>query len=215
MKTVLITAFEPFDGELVNPSWEAVSQLHERMVCGARVIAKQLPCVFGDSLTALYAAIDEVKPELVIAVGQAGGRTDVTIERVGINVDDARIPDNAGRQPIDETIVEGGPAAYFSTLPIKAIVEGIREAGIPASVSQTAGTYVCNHVMYGLMDYLAKHKNTTRGGFIHIPLLPEQAVKHPGVASMPAATLLLALEMALSIALTVEQDIRLEGGATH
>lgn len=215
MKTVLITAFEPFDGELVNPSWEAVSQLHERMVCGTRVIAKQLPCVFGDSLTALYAAIDEIKPELVIAVGQAGGRTDVTIERVGINVDDARIPDNAGRQPIDETIVEGGPAAYFSTLPIKAIVEGIREAGIPASVSQTAGTYVCNHVMYGLMDYLAKHKNKIRGGFIHIPLLPEQAVKHPGVASMSAATVLLALEMALSIALTVEQDIRLEGGATH
>ena len=215
MKTVLITAFEPFDGDPVNPSWEAVSQLNERMVCGARVIAKQLPCVFGDSLTALYAAIDELKPELVIAVGQAGGRTDVTIERVGINVDDARIPDNAGNQPIDETIVEGGPAAYFSTLPIKAIVEGIREAGIPASVSQTAGTYVCNHVMYGLMDYLAKHKNKIRGGFIHIPYLPEQAVKHPGVASMPAATVLLALEMALSIALTVEQDIRLEGGATH
>lgn len=215
MKTVLITAFEPFDGELVNPSWEAVNQLHERMVCGARVVAKQLPCVFGDSLTALYAAIDEVKPALVIAVGQAGGRTDVTIERVGINVDDARIPDNAGNQPVDETIVEGGPAAYFSTLPIKAIVEGIREAGIPATVSQTAGTYVCNHVMYGLMDYLAKHDNKIRGGFIHIPFLPEQAVKHPGVASMPAATVLLALEMALSVALTVEQDIRLEGGATH
>lgn len=221
MKTVLITAFEPFGGELVNPSWEAVSHLHERMVCGAKVMAKQLPCAFGDSLTALYAAIEALKPDLVIAVGQAGGRTDVTIERVGINVDDARIPDNLGNQPIDEAIVEGGPVAYFSTLPIKAIVEGIREAGIPASVSQTAGTYVCNHVMYGLMHYLEKHnslaKNKTkiRGGFIHIPYLPEQAVKHPGVASMPAATVILALEMALSIALTVEKDIRLEGGATH
>lgn len=221
MKTVLITAFEPFGGELVNPSWEAVSHLHERMVCGAKVMAKQLPCAFGDALTALYAAIEELKPDLVIAVGQAGGRTDVTIERVGINVDDARIPDNLGNQPIDEAIVEGGPVAYFSTLPIKAIVEGIREAGIPASVSQTAGTYVCNHVMYGLMHYLEKHnslaKNKTkiRGGFIHIPYLPEQAVKHPGVASMPAATVILALEMALSIALTVEKDIRLEGGATH
>jgi pyroglutamyl-peptidase len=221
MKTVLITAFEPFGGELVNPSWEAVSHLHERMVCGAKVMAKQLPCAFGDALTALYAAIEELKPDLVIAVGQAGGRTDVTIERVGINVDDARIPDNLGNQPIDEEIVEGGPVAYFSTLPIKAIVEGIREAGIPASVSQTAGTYVCNHVMYGLMHYLEKHnslaKNKTkiRGGFIHIPYLPEQAVKHPGVASMPAATVILALEMALSIALTVEKDIRLEGGATH
>ncbi|WLS77779.1 pyroglutamyl-peptidase I [Erwinia pyri] len=215
MKTVLITAFEPFGGEQINPSWEAVSHLHERMLCGAKIVAKQLPCAFGASLEALYAAIEEVEPEMVIAVGQAGGRTDVTIERVGINVDDARIPDNAGNQPIDEPIVEGGPAAYFSTLPIKAIVEGIREAGIPASVSQTAGTYVCNHVMYGLMHYLAQHKNAIRGGFIHIPYLPEQAVKHPGAASMPAPTVILALEMALSIALTVDQDIRLEGGATH
>ncbi|WP_158780542.1 pyroglutamyl-peptidase I [Pantoea sp. BAV 3049] len=215
MKTVLITAFEPFDGELVNPSWEAVSHLNERLVCGVKVIAKQLPCVFGESLTALHAAIEEVQPEMVIAVGQAGGRTDVTVERIGINVDDARIPDNAGNQPVDEPIVKGGPAAYFSTLPIKAIVEGIREAGIPASVSQTAGTFVCNHVMYGLLHYLAKRKEKIRGGFIHIPYLPEQAVKHPGVASMPAQTVILALEMALSIALTVEEDIRLEGGATH
>lgn len=215
MKTVLITAFEPFGGEQLNPSWEAVSHLHEHMLCGAKIVAKQLPCAFGASLDALYAAIEEVQPEIVIAVGQAGGRTDVTIERVGINVDDARIPDNAGNQPIDEPIVEGGPAAYFSTLPIKAIVEGIREAGIPASVSQTAGTYVCNHVMYGLMHYLAQHKNAIRGGFIHIPYLPEQAVKHPGAASMPAQTVILALEMALSISLTVERDIRSEGGATH
>ncbi|EXU73539.1 pyroglutamyl-peptidase I [Erwinia mallotivora] len=215
MKTVLITAFEPFGGERINPSWEAVSQLQERLVCGAKVIAKQLPCVFGDALTALYGAIDELQPEMVIAVGQAGGRTDITVERIAINVDDARIPDNAGNQPVDEPIVKGGPAAYFSTLPIKAIVEGIREAGIPASVSQTAGTYVCNHVMYGLLHYLAKHKNKIRGGFIHIPYLPEQAVSHPGVASMPAPTVALALEMALSIALTVEEDVRLTGGATH
>ena len=215
MKTVLITAFEPFGGEQLNPSWEAVSHLHEHMLCGAKIVAKQLPCAFGASLDALYAAIEEVQPEIVIAVGQAGGRTDVTIERVGINVDDARIPDNAGNQPIDEPIVKDGPAAYFSTLPIKAIVEGIREAGIPASVSQTAGTYVCNHVMYGLMHYLAQHKNAIRGGFIHIPWLPEQAVKHPGAASMPAQTVILALEMAVSISLTVERDIRSEGGATH
>lgn len=217
MKTVLITAFEPFGGEVINPSWEAVSQLHERMICGARVVAKQLPCVFGESLASLTASLDELKPDLVIAVGQAGGRVDVTVERVAINVDDARIPDNAGNQPIDETIVEGGPAAYFSTLPVKAIVEGIREAGIPASVSQTAGTFVCNHVMYGLLHTLAKQKgkHKVRGGFIHIPWLPEQAVKYPGAASMPAPTVILALEMALSIALTVEEDIRLTGGATH
>lgn len=215
MKTVLITAFEPFGGERVNPSWEAVSQLDERMICGARVVAKQLPCEFGTSLEKIYAAIDELKPDVVLAVGQAGGRSDITVERVGINVDDARIPDNAGNQPIDEAIVEGGPAAYFATLPIKAIVEGIREAGIPASVSQTAGTYVCNHVMYGLLHYLAQQENPARGGFIHIPYLPEQAVSHPGSASMSAQTVLLALEMALTLSLTVEEDIRLQGGATH
>lgn len=215
MKTVLITAFEPFDGEVVNPSWEVVSHLHDHMICGVKVVSKQLPCVFGESLQALYAAIDVLQPVLVIAVGQAGGRPDVTIERVGINVDDARIPDNLGNQPIDNVIVEGGPAAYFSTLPIKAIVEGIRESGIPASVSQTAGTYVCNHVMYGLMHYLAKHKNKVCGGFIHIPYLPEQAVKHLGAPSMPASTVIRALEIALTIALTVKQDIRSEGGTVH
>ncbi|WP_345831163.1 pyroglutamyl-peptidase I [Erwinia sp. HDF1-3R] len=215
MKTVLITAFEPFDGERVNPSWEAVRHLHERMICGAHVVAKQLPCVFNESLRVLNETLDALKPDLVIAVGQAGGRTDISVERVAININDARIPDNAGNQPIDEATVEDGPAAYFSTLPIKAIVEGIREAGIPATVSQTAGTYVCNHVMYGLLHALAKQKDPVRGGFIHIPLLPEQAVKHPGLASMPVQTVDLALEMAISIALTVEEDRRLEGGATH
>ena len=213
MKTVLITAFEPFDGELINPSWEAVSHLHERLICGARVVAKQLPCVFSESLQSLYAAIDELQPDLVIAVGQAGGRSEITVERIGINIIDARIPDNAGQQPIDQLIAKDGPAAIFSTLPIKAIVEGIREAGIPASVSQTAGTFVCNQVMYGLLHYLAG--SPVRGGFIHIPYLPEQAVSHPGVASMSLQTTILALEMALSIALTVEEDRRLEGGATH
>lgn len=213
MKTVLITAFEPFDGELINPSWEAVSRLHERLICGARVVAKKLPCVFSESLQSLYAAIDELHPDLVIAVGQAGGRFEITVERIGINIIDARIPDNAGKQPIDQAVVEDGPAAFFSTLPIKAIVEGIREAGIPASISQTAGTFVCNQVMYGLLHYLAG--SSVRGGFIHIPYLPEQAVSHPGVASMSLQTTILALEMALSIALTVEEDRRLEGGSTH
>ncbi len=137
----------------------------------------------------------------------------MTVERVAINVIDAHIPDNAGQQPIDRVIVEGGPAAYFSTLPIKAIVEGIREAGIPAVVSQTAGTFVCNQLMYGLLHQLAERP--VRAGFIHIPYLPEQAVNHPGVASMSLQTTILALEMALSIALTVEEDRRLEGGATH
>lgn len=215
MKTVLITAFEPFGGEQVNPSWEAVRQLNEHLLSGAKVVARQLPCVFGEALTVLYAAMDELEPELVIAVGQAGGRADISIERIGINVDDARIPDNQNNQPIDEPVVAEGPAAYFSTLPVKALVEGIREAGIPASVSQTAGTYVCNHVMYGLLHRLAQQGGKVRGGFIHIPYLPEQAVHLPGMPSMPAATVVLALEMAINIALRTEQDIRLVGGATH
>jgi pyroglutamyl-peptidase len=215
MKNVLITAFEPFGGEQINPSWEAVRQLHERMLCGYKVVAKELPCAFGDALATLYAEMDTLQPALVIAVGQAGGRADITVERVGININDARIPDNNGNQPIDEPIIPGGPAAYFSSLPIKAIVEGIREAGIPASVSQTAGTYVCNHVMYGLLHRLAQQGNSVRGGFIHIPYLPEQAINHPGSPSMAAQTVILALEMAITIALRTEQDLRLVGGATH
>jgi len=215
MKTILITGFEPFEGERVNSSWEVASHLHGQRVGRAKVIAKQLPCVFGASLTALYTAIDELQPEIVIAIGQANGRPDITVERVAINVDDARIPDNVGQQPIDVPIIANGPAAWFSRLPIKAMVEGMREAGIPASVSQTAGTFVCNHVMYGLLHYLAQHHSKIRGGFMHLPYLPEQAVNHPGSASMPVQTMVQALEIALSIALIVRQDIRREGGATQ
>lgn len=215
MKTVLITAFEPFDGERVNPSWEAVQQLNDRLIGGAKIVAKQLPCAFGHSLEALFAAIDNLQPDLVIAVGQAGGRADISVERIGINIDDARIPDNQGNQPIDVTIVSDGPAAYFSTLPIKAMVAGIRQAGIPASVSQTAGTFVCNHVMYGLLHHLQQTASQARGGFIHIPYLPEQASHHPVVASMSAQTVIRALEEAIAIALAIEEDSQITGGATH
>lgn len=214
MQKVLITGFEPFGGERVNPSWEVVKQLNDMELAGARIIARQLPCVFGEALEALNAAIDEVQPVMVLAIGQAGGRTDITLERVAINVDDARIPDNQGKQPIDELIVENGPAAYFSTLPIKAMVGSMREAGIPASVSQTAGTYVCNHVMYGLLHRL-NDQQAIKGGFIHIPYLPEQAAAHPGAPSMAATTVLFALELAISIALQVEHDLKVVGGATH
>ncbi|WEE05918.1 pyroglutamyl-peptidase I [Serratia marcescens] len=214
MQKVLITGFEPFGGERLNPSWEVVKQLNDMELVGTRIVARQLPCVFGAALEALNAAIDEVQPVMVLAVGQAGGRTDITIERVAINVDDARIPDNQGQQPVDEPIVAGGPAAYFSTLPIKAMVSSMREAGIPASVSQTAGTYVCNHVMYGLLHRLSGQREV-KGGFIHIPYLPEQAAAHPGAPSMAASTVLFALELAISIALQVEHDLKVAGGATH
>lgn len=215
MKSVLITGFEPFGGERINPSWEVVKQLNDLMLSGVRVVARQLPCAFGEALTVLNTAIDDIQPVLVLAVGQAGGRADITLERVAINVDDARIPDNLGNQPVDQPIVEGGPAAYFTRLPIKAMVQGMRDAGIPASVSQTAGTYVCNHVMYGLLHRLNQLNTEVKGGFIHIPYLPEQAVAHPGAPSMSAQSVLVALELAISIALQIEHDLHISGGAIH
>ncbi|EMF0717681.1 pyroglutamyl-peptidase I [Citrobacter freundii] len=214
MKTVLITGFEPFGGESVNPSWEVVSGLDNVIIDGCRVVARQLPCVFGESIDVLNAAIDALSPSLVLAVGQAGGRTDITVERVAINVDDARIADNQGRQPVDEPIVDDGPAAWFSTLPIKAMVAAMRCAGIPASVSQSAGTFVCNHVMYGLLHKL-RDTPAAKGGFIHIPYLPEQAAAHPGAPSMAAETVRRALEVAIITALQVDRDIAVTGGATH
>lgn len=215
MKTVLMTAFEPFGGETINPSWEAVRALEGKKIGGATIVIRQLPVVFSEVLNVLNQALEEVKPDAVVSVGQAGGRSDITVERIGINVDDARIPDNAGQQPVDEPIVAGGPAAYFSRLPIKAIVAAVRDAGIPASVSQTAGTFTCNRVMYGLLHWLEQQGSPARGGFIHIPYLPEQAAKHPGAPSMAVATIIQALEIAVKVTLETGEDIKQAGGATH
>ncbi|WP_045046192.1 pyroglutamyl-peptidase I [Rouxiella chamberiensis] len=216
MRKVLVTGFEPFGGERVNPSWEVVRKLADLQLSGVKLVVRQLPCVFGKAIEALNQAIDEVDPLMVICVGQAGGRVDFSIERVAINVDDARIADNDGQQPVDAPIVAGGPAAYFSTLPIKALVNGLRDAGIPAAVSQTAGTYVCNHVMYGLLHRMQRPDNRIeKGGFIHIPYLPEQAALHPGSASMSVETLLEALELTIVIALHTEKDLVIAEGATH
>jgi len=214
MRHILVTGFEPFGGETINPSWEVVKQLEGMIIDDCRVVTRQLPCVFGESLTVLNAAIDELNPAVVIAVGQAGGRVDITVERVGINVDDARIPDNRGQQPIDVAIVPDGPAAWFSSLPIKAMVAAMREKGIPASVSQTAGTFVCNHVMYGLLHKIGENAEM-KGGFIHIPYLPEQAAAHAGAPSMAAQTVKEALEIAITVALRQDCDINVVGGATH
>jgi len=215
MKIVLMTAFEPFGGETINPSWEAVRALEGKQISGATIVIRQLPVVFSEVLRVLNQALEEVKPDAILSVGQAGGRSDITVERIGINVDDARIPDNAGHQPVDEPVVTGGPAAYFSRLPIKAIVAAVREAGIPASVSQTAGTFTCNRVMYGLLHWLEQHDSPVRGGFIHIPYLPEQAAQHPGAPSMALASIIQALEIAVKVTLETGEDIRQAGGATH
>ncbi|MED0675395.1 pyroglutamyl-peptidase I [Aneurinibacillus thermoaerophilus] len=215
MKHVLITGFEPFGGETVNPSLEAVKQLDGKKIDDYVVVARQLPTVFHESIAELEKYIEELKPEVIICVGQAGGRPDITVERVAINVDDARIADNRGKQPVDVPVVMGGPVGYWATLPIKAIVKRLREQGIPASISQTAGTFVCNHVFYGLMHILNTSEKKARGGFIHIPYLPQQAVAHPGQPSMPLNMIVKGLELAVETTLTHEQDIVEVGGQTH
>ena len=211
--SILLTGFAPFGGEAVNPSWEAVARLDGELIDGHRIVARCLPVEFGAALDALRAAIEETSPALVLCVGQAGGRAQLSLERVAINVDDARIPDNAGASPIDAPIVADGPAAYFATLPIKSMLAALREAGIPAEVSQTAGTYVCNHVFYGLMHAL--RDSPVRGGFVHIPYAPEQAARTPGAPSLPVDTVVAALRIALATALATSTDRRLAAGAEH
>ncbi|QYY31727.1 MULTISPECIES: pyroglutamyl-peptidase I [Cupriavidus] len=216
MRTVLLTGFEPFENEPINPSWEAVRALDGERIGDAVVVARQLPCVFGAAIDGMAALLRELKPAIAIAVGQAGGRTEMSVERVAINVDDARIADNAGAQPIDTVIAAKGPAAYFSTLPIKAIVRDMRAAGVPAAVSQTAGTFVCNHVFYGLMHALATPAGEgVRGGFIHIPYLPEQAARHPGEASMSLESMVRGIRQAIATTLATEVDVREQGGQLH
>ncbi len=212
---LLLTGFEPFGGEPVNPSWRVAQALDGLAIAGVEVRAVQLPCVFGQALSVLGEALAATQPVLVLALGQAQGRCDFSLERVAINVDDARIADNAGARPIDAPIVAGGPAAYFATLPIKAMVAALRDAGLPASLSQTAGTFVCNHVFYGLMHTLQARPGpaAVRGGFMHLPLLPEQAARHPGVASLPLATMVEGVRLALATALQTATDLRQSGGA--
>jgi pyroglutamyl-peptidase len=211
VRKVLVTGFEPFGGRSVNPSALAVQALADREIEGHRVVVRVLPVVFGAAAEAVSRAVDEVQPELVICVGEAGGRAEITVERVAINVDDARIPDNAGAQPIDRPVIEDGPVAYWSTLPIKAIVAELSRNGIAAAVSQTAGTFVCNHLFYSVMHALAKRPDI-RAGFIHVPLLPEQATTEP---SMPLDQIVRGLELAIATALTTQRDVRITGGATH
>ena len=152
---LLLTAFDPFGGDKINPALEAVKLVKDK-VGGVEVIKLEVPTVFGKSVEKVADAIEANQPDAVLCVGQAGGRFDITPERVAINVDDARIPDNEGNQPVDQPVFADGAPAYFATLPIKAMVQSIKEAGLPASVSNTAGTFVCNHLMYGVLYTLAK-----------------------------------------------------------
>jgi len=206
---ILVTGFEPFGGQSLNPSWEVARALHGLQLQGAQVVAVQLPCVFAQALPALQQALMQHTPDIVLALGQAEGRCDLSVERIAINVMDARIPDNAGAQPIDVPVIAGGPASYFSTLPIKSLVAGLRASGFPASVSQTAGTFVCNQVFYALQHTLAGQG--VHSGFVHLPLLPEQAAHWPGpsLPSWPVSLQLAAVKQALDLLVAH----RLQGGA--
>jgi pyroglutamyl-peptidase len=206
---ILITGFEPFGGETLNPSWEVAQMLHGKHIQGVLVVAEKLPCVFSKSLDALSKAIHLHQPVAVMALGQADGRSDFSIERVAINVCDARIPDNEGAQPVDEPVIANAPAAYFSTLPIKKMAAQLRAFAFPVAISQTAGTFVCNQVFYGLQHMLAHTQ--TPSGFVHVPLLPAQVAARSGasLASMSTETLSQALLCALSVLVHHVQD----GGA--
>lgn len=215
MQRVLVTGFEPFDNDHVNPSWEAARRVDGWRCDGYDVVARRLPCVYRSIRPQLSALIDELSPEIVISLGLAGGRVDFSIERVAINVDDARIPDNADDQPIDRPSVADGPAAYFGTLPIKAILRRVRAAGISASVSNSAGTFVCNHTFYIARHLAETGRHRFRAGFIHVPYLPEQAARHPGAASMSVDTLVAALKIAVETSIRVREDELVAAGATH
>lgn len=209
---ILLTGFEPFGGESINPSWEAVRTLHERRIGGYRVVARLLPTAFDASRRELERAVREVEPAILLGVGQAGGRSRLSIERVAINVQDARIADNRGEQPIDEPVIAGGPAAYFSTLPIKAMLNALQQHSMPAEISNTAGTFVCNHIAY-LMLHLASQRPGRRAGFVHIPYLPVQAMRIAHAPSMAAEDVARALVVALEAAAAHWVDDRREAGA--
>ena len=209
---LLLTAFDPFGGEPINPALEAVKLVSDT-VGSVQVVKLEVPTVFGKSIDKVAKAIETEKPDAVLCIGQAGGRFDLTPERVAINLDDARIKDND--QPIDVPIFEDGAPAYFATLPIKAMVQSIRTAGLPASVSNTAGTFVCNHLMYGVLYTLAKNYPEVRGGFMHVPFIPSQVVNRPAAPSMNLQDIARGIEAAIAAIGENESDIAAAEGATH
>ena len=212
---ILVTGFDPFGGEKVNPALEAVKSLPS-VIHGAKIRWVEIPTVFYQSAEVLEAEIVRYQPNVVLCIGQAGGRTSLTPERVAINQDDARIPDNQGNQPIDTPIRLDGEAAYFSTLPIKAMVQAIKEDGLPATVSNTAGTFVCNHLMYQALYLADKKFPNVRAGFMHIPYMTEQVINKPNTASMNLVDIVKGIEAAIgAIVDHKDKDLKLVGGTTH
>ena len=212
---VLVTGFDPFGGEKVNPAYEAVKLLQDT-IAGAEIIKIEIPTVFTRSAEVLEEAIQRYRPDVVLDVGQAGGRSCVTVEKVAINLKEARIPDNDGEQPFDEPIREDGETAYFSTLPVKAMVENMRAHGIPAHISYTAGTYVCNCIMYNALYLAAKKYLGVRAGFIHVPFGNGQVVdKANGTPFMSLEMIAKGLEYGIEAAVTTTDDVQKAMGETH
>ena len=202
MRGILVTGFEPFGGDETNPSWDVCKGLGPE-VTGVRVETLLVPCEFRRSIEVVIDAIERLQPRLVICLGLAGSRALLGVERLAINVDDARIPDNRGARPLDTPVVAGGPPAYFATLPIKAMAAAMREAGAPTEVSNSAGTFVCNHLMYGVLHHLATSGSPTRAGFIHVP------------RSMALATMVQGVRAGISAALAHRRDTRATIGAAE
>ncbi len=210
---ILLTAFEAFGGDAVNPAREAVELVRDE-VAGARVVKLLVPVVFHKAIDIVYAAMRAEQPDVTLGVGQAGGRCGITPERVAINVDDGRIPDNEGNQPVDVPVFADGPPAFFATVPVKAMVRYIRAAGVPASLSNSAGTYVCNHLMYGVLYHIAKSFPGMRGGFIHVPYLHRQAAAATA-PSLSAEDIAKGLEAAITATVEHVNDLAVSEGAEH
>ena len=208
---ILVTGFDPFGGEPINPAIESVKRLPDN-IAGAEIIKLEIPTVRKKSLEKIEKAINEHNPEVILSIGQAGGRFDISIERVGINLDDFRIPDNEGNQIIDEPIFPDGENSYFVKLPVKAMVQNVQKNNIPASVSYTAGTFVCNHVLYGVLYLIEKKYKGKKSGFIHIPFLPQQVIDKRNMPSMELNTIVKGLTAAIEAIVKNNEDIKEVGG---
>lgn len=214
MKKILLTAFDPFGGDQINPAQEAVRRVRDT-IDGVKIVKVDVPVVFHKSIDTVYAAMKAEQPDVTLCIGQAGGRFEITPERVAVNVDDGRIPDNEGNQPVDVPVFADGAPAYFAKLPIKAMVEKIRAAGIPASVSNTAGTYVCNHLMYGVLYHIQKEFPDMRGGFIHVPFIHEQVLTRANTPSLSTDDIVTGLEAAIEAIIQHDEDLVIAGGKEH
>ena len=213
---IMVTGFDAFGGESINPAWEIVKLLPKEIL-GHQIVKVELPTVFHKSRLVLTEKIHCEQPDVCLSIGQAGGVSSIRVERVAINLDDARIPDNEGQEPIDCSIENQGAPAYFSNLPIKRIVHDLQSKGIPAQVSNSAGTFVCNHVMYHALFLVAKECNQMLAGFVHVPYLPEQVNLRPTMPSMSKELMVEALEQ---IVITIiesfgQQDLNQSGGAIY